>query len=379
MTGPASPSTEGPTFAPPQLPPGWIAQWDSASKKYYYVQLATGVSQWEIPTEAAKTGSTPAQHEDHPYGVPPPEIITHPDGSQTVKHADGRMEPIMADGSRGMGDGPSGDRGFGSMAMNALLGGKQGGSSGGGSSSLGNLANQFLGGGGGGGGKTSSGIGGKLVGQLASNLFSPSDKPEAPSNYHGGQTQNASGHHQGGLAGAVMGGVASMFGGQQGSGNQNFGYSNTGTGGTYSSSSPAPTYNPPGSNHNVPRSNHGSQTTHGSASQSQSFSEKPSHQSSQYSDNSYSQHPPSYNSQSQHSSQHSYGGDHSSYSSQPSYNQSSHGGQGHSYSGSHGGQQHGSQQHGGGYNSGNQYGGGQSHYRGGGYQGQGQSYGGGRY
>lgn len=113
MTGPASPSTEGPTFAPPQLPPGWIAQWDSSSKKYYYVQLATGVSQWEIPTEAAKTGSTPAQHEDHPYGVPPPEIITHPDGSQTVKHADGRLEPIMADGSRGLGDGPSGDRGIG--------------------------------------------------------------------------------------------------------------------------------------------------------------------------------------------------------------------------------------------------------------------------
>lgn len=113
MTGPASPSTEGPTFAPPQLPPGWIAQWDSSSKKYYYVQLATGVSQWDIPTEAAKTGSTPAQQEDHPYGVPPPEIITHPDGSQTVKHADGRLEPIMADGSRGMGDGPSGDRGIG--------------------------------------------------------------------------------------------------------------------------------------------------------------------------------------------------------------------------------------------------------------------------
>ncbi|KAJ6786567.1 hypothetical protein PWT90_11018 [Aphanocladium album] len=400
MTGPASPSTEGPTFAPPQLPPGWIAQWDSSSKKYYYVQLATGVSQWEIPTEAAKTGSTPAQQEDHPYGVPPPEIITHPDGSQTVKHADGRMEPIMADGSRGMGDGPSGDRGFGvpslfqSMAMNALMGGKQGSGGGGsGNSALGSLANQFLGGGGsGGGGKSSSGIGGKLVGQLASNLFSPSEKPEAPSNYHGGQNHNAPSHGQGGLAGAVMGGVASMFGGQQGSGNQNFGYSNTGTGGTYSSSSPAPTYNPPGSNHNTPSSlqssgsNHGSQTTHGSASQSQSFSEKPSQQSSQYSDNSYSHsQQPSYGSQSQHGSQQSYGGDHS-------YSQ---GGQGHSYSGSHGGQQHGGQQHGGqqyggqqqhggqqhggqqygggggsGYNSGNQYGGG-------GYQNQGQGYGGG--
>lgn len=105
------------------------------------------------------------------------------------------------------------------MAMNALLGGKQGGGSGS-NSGLGGLASQFLGGGSsGGGGKNSSGIGGKLVGQLASNLFSPSEKPEAPSNYHGGQNHNSPSHQQGGLAGAVMGGVASMFGGQQGSGN----------------------------------------------------------------------------------------------------------------------------------------------------------------
>lgn len=111
MTGPTSPGTEGPTFAPPSLPAGWIAQWDSASRKYYYVQLSTGVSQWELPTEAVL--GTPAQQAEHPYGTPPqPQIITHPDGSQTVKHADGTMEPVMPDGSRG-GDGPSGNRGIG--------------------------------------------------------------------------------------------------------------------------------------------------------------------------------------------------------------------------------------------------------------------------
>lgn len=112
MAGPTSPSSEGPSFAPPSLPPGWIAQWDGASKKYYYVQLATGASQWEIPTQAAKTGSTPGQAVEHPYGAPPPELITHPDGSQTVKHPDGTMEPIMADGTRGV-DGQAGDRGLG--------------------------------------------------------------------------------------------------------------------------------------------------------------------------------------------------------------------------------------------------------------------------
>lgn len=114
MTGPASPNADGPTYGPPSLPAGWIAQWDGASRKYYFVQLATGVSQWDVPTQAVQTGNTPGQQVDHPYGAPQPqELITHPDGSQTVKHADGTMEPIMGDGTRGGPDGPTGDRGVG--------------------------------------------------------------------------------------------------------------------------------------------------------------------------------------------------------------------------------------------------------------------------
>lgn len=127
MAGPASPGSDGPTFPPPPLPRGWVAQWDAASKKYYFVQLATGMSQWDTPTEAAPVGggNTPANHVDHPYGGPPsgvrPELITHPDGSQTVKHPDGTMEPILPGGipgddnrSRGVGgDSPQGDRGLG--------------------------------------------------------------------------------------------------------------------------------------------------------------------------------------------------------------------------------------------------------------------------
>ena len=122
MAGPASPGSDGPTFPPPPLPRGWVAQWDAASKKYYFVQLATGLSQWDTPTEAAPVGggNTPANNVEHPYGGPPlgvrPELITHPDGSQTVKHADGTMEPILpeGDGTRGVGsDSPPGDRGLG--------------------------------------------------------------------------------------------------------------------------------------------------------------------------------------------------------------------------------------------------------------------------
>jgi hypothetical protein len=121
MPGPNSPGSEGPTFAPPNLPPGWIAQWDGNSRKYYFVQLSTGVSQWDTPTEAAPVGGTPGQNVEHPYGVPgQPQIITHPDGSQTIKHADGSMEPVMppGDGTRGV-DGPAGDRGLGVSSESA--------------------------------------------------------------------------------------------------------------------------------------------------------------------------------------------------------------------------------------------------------------------
>jgi hypothetical protein len=70
----------GPSFDPPHLPAGWIAQWDAAGGKYYFVQLATGQSQWEVPTEAA--AGTP-----HGYASPSPE-------------GQGKVE-----------DGPTGDRG----------------------------------------------------------------------------------------------------------------------------------------------------------------------------------------------------------------------------------------------------------------------------
>lgn len=120
MAGPASPGNDGPTFAPPPLPAGWIAQWDNASKKYYYVQLSTGVSQWETPTDPAPVGATPGAAHEHPYGVPGSdgdrklEIITYPDGSQSAKYPDGRVEPVAPreDGTRGIG-GPDQDRSLG--------------------------------------------------------------------------------------------------------------------------------------------------------------------------------------------------------------------------------------------------------------------------
>ncbi|KAF2966529.1 hypothetical protein GQX73_g7076 [Xylaria multiplex] len=228
MAGPASPNA-GPTFEPPHLPPGWIAQWDGSSKKYYYVQLSTGVSQWEIPTNAAP-GATPAQSNEHPYGVPGPrEVITHPDGTQTLKHPDGRMEPILPpESSRGF-DGPTGDRGFGNIAANALL-------------------SQFSGA----SGKPHSGSDHGSGGARKSGwstyrkpcLFSSGGKPEQTQNYHGGQHQQS--HSSSGLAGQVVGGVTGMFGGHHGKqSGQDYGYSNSGQSGSYSGQAPPTSYQPP--------------------------------------------------------------------------------------------------------------------------------------
>ncbi|ODV76887.1 uncharacterized protein CANTADRAFT_8466 [Suhomyces tanzawaensis NRRL Y-17324] len=34
---------------PPPLPPGWVAQWDDEYQRYFFVDTATGKSQWEPP------------------------------------------------------------------------------------------------------------------------------------------------------------------------------------------------------------------------------------------------------------------------------------------------------------------------------------------
>jgi hypothetical protein len=95
MAGPATPGQEGPSYGPPQLPPGWIAQWDGMSKKYYFVQLSTGQSQWETPTQPAPTVGTPTAtpgHDTSPFPRP---------GEQQVA------------GERGFDGVPEGERGIG--------------------------------------------------------------------------------------------------------------------------------------------------------------------------------------------------------------------------------------------------------------------------
>ncbi|KAI7607295.1 hypothetical protein KC319_g21300, partial [Hortaea werneckii] len=219
----------GPDTAPPPLPPGWfmrrIAQWDAKSRKYYFVQISTGESTWEVPTMAAPQVPTPSgtPAQGNPY--PPPG----------------------EDSSRGMGGGGS-ERGLGGDLANAFL--HSGKSSGHSSSPLGNIASQFFGTNGHGpqqssGGHSSSGLGG-----LASSFLGGSSNSSHGGQQHGQQygsgSQGSGGHSSSGLG--QLGSMASSFLGghgkpSHGSGSNPYGYSSNGSsGGTYNGTAPAASY-----------------------------------------------------------------------------------------------------------------------------------------
>ncbi|KAF1961268.1 hypothetical protein CC80DRAFT_589670 [Byssothecium circinans] len=241
---PVSPDS-GPTdSALPKLPAGWIAQWDNTSRKYYYVQISTGVSQWDLPTSEAPVGggshaSTPAQS-TNPYDKPA-----------------GTEGPGVGDGTRGV-DGPTGDRGggIGGFALNALTGNKQSGKNSGSGNLVGQLAGSFLGGGKQ-GKQSSSGGSGNLVGQLAGSLLGGGKQSHASQSGHG-----SSGHGGGNSSHASSGGLGGILGGVLGGGSHNkpssdYGYShNTSQGSTYSGTAPPTSYQPSGGAHGSTPSQH---------------------------------------------------------------------------------------------------------------------------
>ncbi|KAB2579635.1 WW/Rsp5/WWP [Lasiodiplodia theobromae] len=220
----------------PKLPSGWIAQWDSSSRKYYYVQISTGVSQWDLPTSEAPAGPS-----RRPEQIP----------ASACENA-GIPDPASA--PNGKPEEYSGDRGLGSTAFNLLAsqhgGGKQ-------SSGIGSLATSLLnsssshssnshsGG-------HSSGTAG-LVGSLASNLLGGS-KPHGQQQ-QGSHSGSSSSHQSSGL-GSVLGGI--LGGGSHGSHgqqNSNYGYSSGApSSGGYSGTAPPAQYNPAGSASHTPSS-----------------------------------------------------------------------------------------------------------------------------
>ncbi|QIX02169.1 hypothetical protein AMS68_007686 [Peltaster fructicola] len=217
MAGPSSPDA-GPDFAPPSLPPGWIAQWDGKSRKYYFVQISTGESTWEVPTQAAPQvptpGATPAQ-EANPFRMPENES------------------------SRGYGqEGGEGERGLGTDMLRMAMGGKQSQSQGG---LVGSLAQSFLGGSSNSGShqqqssSSSSGLGGlaqSFLGGSSSNSHSGSSG--AGHNSTQGQSSSSSG--------GLMGQIGGFLGGHGKQSGQNYGYSSNGNTGTYTGTAPAASY-----------------------------------------------------------------------------------------------------------------------------------------
>lgn len=59
----------------PPLPPGWIAQWDNNSQRWYFLEQATGRTQWEHPSQYPTHG--PAGH-----GMQPPSGGYQPSSQQ---------------------------------------------------------------------------------------------------------------------------------------------------------------------------------------------------------------------------------------------------------------------------------------------------------
>ncbi|KAI4217888.1 MAG: hypothetical protein LQ349_008969 [Xanthoria aureola] len=97
----APPPSHAPSTGGPPLPPGWIAQWDQNSQRYYYLDQATGRTQWELPQPpqgsypppGAPQGSFPPA--GAPMGAPGYDTRSAPGGyysqetKQVVPNADG--------------------------------------------------------------------------------------------------------------------------------------------------------------------------------------------------------------------------------------------------------------------------------------------------
>ncbi|KAI9742449.1 MAG: hypothetical protein M1818_003983 [Claussenomyces sp. TS43310] len=221
----SSPAQEGPSFAPPPLPAGWIAQWDGVGRKYYFVQLSTGTSQWETPTEAAPTVGTPV--------------------ASPIVEGQGPYSQPGHEGERAV----EGDRSLGSFAMNQLLGsGKH--SSNQNSSGLMGIAGSLLSGNSSNSGSqhnSNSGVT-SIVGALAGSLLggskpnqTHSEQQQSQGNYtgsYGGQQP----HHSG-----LMGKIEGFVGGQHNRPEQNYGYSSSSQSqGGYTGQAPPPSYQPSG-------------------------------------------------------------------------------------------------------------------------------------
>jgi hypothetical protein len=85
---PQHPPSGGP---PPQLPPGWVMHWDGNSQRNYYVETATGRTQWEAPAAPQSQYAPPppppsgAPYQQS-YGAPGHDASRGPGGGHYDQH-----------------------------------------------------------------------------------------------------------------------------------------------------------------------------------------------------------------------------------------------------------------------------------------------------
>ncbi|KAL4767978.1 hypothetical protein BDW60DRAFT_135324 [Aspergillus nidulans var. acristatus] len=71
------PSARPPSYPPPPLPIGWIQEWEPRARRAFYIETATGRSEWTLPAdvsygEASRSG--PGEY----YASPPPPAPAYP-------------------------------------------------------------------------------------------------------------------------------------------------------------------------------------------------------------------------------------------------------------------------------------------------------------
>lgn len=96
-----------PPSAGQHLPPGWLQQWDQNSQRYYYLNQATGQTQWDPPVDQHRGFGAPPPGQ---HGYPPPVSVQHPGGANYPTEAiksgeekkDSNKNAMLAAGAGGL-------------------------------------------------------------------------------------------------------------------------------------------------------------------------------------------------------------------------------------------------------------------------------------
>ena len=91
---PPPPSARPPAIPPPPLPYGWVQEWEPSTRRAFFVETATGRSQWEAPIADSEYGSRDLPPPGGGYygGAPPGESGYPPHGGEGYPPPEGYSE-----------------------------------------------------------------------------------------------------------------------------------------------------------------------------------------------------------------------------------------------------------------------------------------------